>query len=71
MTMVMIWRGYKRARGSGDEYGEGILLGCFGALIGFTLSSLTNYNFGDSETLMMILFVTSLGVVRSKPAKSL
>jgi O-antigen ligase len=71
VMMVMIWRGYKRARERDDEFGEGILLGSFGALIGFTLSSLTNYNFGDSETLMMILFVTALSVVRSQPAKSL
>jgi hypothetical protein len=67
--MVMTWRGYKRAGAGGDDLGEGLSLGCFGALIGFTLSSLTNYNFGDSETLMMLLFVTALGAVQTKFAK--
>lgn len=35
-------------------------LGVFGAVAGFFLSSLTNYNFGDSETLTMLLFVVGL-----------
>ncbi len=35
-------------------------LGIFGAVVGFSLSSLTNYNFGDSEALMMLLFVVGL-----------
>lgn len=35
-------------------------LGVFGAVIGFSLSSLTNYNFGDSEALTMLLFVVAL-----------
>ncbi|MFN0111658.1 MAG: O-antigen ligase family protein [Blastocatellia bacterium] len=35
-------------------------LGVFGAVIGFSLSSLTNYNFGDSEALTMLLFVVGL-----------
>ncbi|MCI0666173.1 MAG: hypothetical protein L0220_34400, partial [Acidobacteria bacterium] len=39
--------------------------GAFGALIGFSASSLTNYNFGDSEALMLLLFVIALVVVKS------
>ena len=35
-------------------------LGVFGAVIGFSLSSLINYNFGDSEALTMLLFVIGL-----------
>ncbi|HQR34260.1 MAG TPA: O-antigen ligase family protein [Blastocatellia bacterium] len=35
-------------------------LGVFGAVAAFSLSSLTNYNFGDSETLTMMLFVVGL-----------
>lgn len=35
-------------------------LGVFGAVAAFSLSSLTNYNFGDSETLTMLLFVVGL-----------
>jgi hypothetical protein len=67
--LTMSWRGYRRAGESGDGVAEGTCLGCFGALIGFTLSSFTNYNFGDSETLMLLLFVTALGAVQTKFAK--
>ena len=35
-------------------------LGAFAAIIGFSLSSLTNYNFGDSEALTLLLFVIGL-----------
>ena len=47
------------------EYQAGLFasslpLGVFGAVVGFSLSSLTNYNFGDSEALMMLLFVVGL-----------
>jgi uncharacterized membrane protein YbjE (DUF340 family) len=41
-------------------------LGAFGAILGFSLSSLTNYNFGDSEALTMLLFVVGLGLSASK-----
>lgn len=64
--MMMAWRGYGRAREDGDDFGQSLTLGSFGALIGFTLSSLTNYNFGDSETLMMLLCVVGASVAGSK-----
>ncbi len=68
--MIMAWRGYRRSREDADDLGEILALGSFGALIGFSLSSLTNYNFGDSEVLMLLLFVSGLSAVRSKLAKS-
>jgi hypothetical protein len=61
--MIMLWRGYKRAREGDDNFYEGLTLGAFGALIGFSISSLTNYNLGDSETLMMLLCVVGLSAV--------
>ncbi len=67
--MILAWRGYKRARSDGDYFGESLTLGAFGALIGFSISSLANYNFGDSEALMMLLSVAGLSVVQSKPAE--
>ncbi len=66
--MLMAWRGYRRCKEGADSFGEGLALGSFGALIGFSLSSLTNYNFGDSEALMMLLFVSGLSAVRTKLA---
>jgi len=68
--MIMLWRGYRRSRESADDLGEILTLGSFGALIGFSLSSLTNYNFGDSEVLMLILFISGLSAVRAKLASS-
>jgi hypothetical protein len=61
-VMIMIWRAYKRAREGDDNFYEGLTLGTFGALIGFSISSLTNYNLGDSETLMMLLCVAGLSL---------
>ena len=58
--MIMTWRGYKRAREGSDNFYEGLTLGTFGALLGFSISSLTNYNLGDAETLMMLLCVVGL-----------
>lgn len=45
-----------------DIYSSALQLGAFGAVIGFSLSSLTNYNFGDSEVLTMLLFVVGLSM---------
>lgn len=68
--MTMAWRGYKRARSDGDDFGESLTLGSFGALLGFTLSSLTNYNFGDSETLMMLLCVAGVSAAQLRLART-
>jgi hypothetical protein len=69
-AMVMLTRqGFKRAREEGDYFGESLTLGAFGALIGFSISSLANYNFGDSEVLMMLLSVAGLSAVQVKLAQ--
>ncbi len=67
--LIMIRRGYKRAGEDGDDFREALALGTFGALIGFSISSLANYNFGDSETLMMLLSVAGLSAVQVKLSK--
>ena len=41
-------------------------LGAFAAVIGFSLSSLTNYNFGDSEALTLLLFVVGLALAANR-----
>ena len=41
-----------------DAATHGLLLGACGALVGFFLSSLVNYNFGDSEVALLIWWLT-------------
>jgi hypothetical protein len=65
MLFVMIWRGYKRTLLDGDNARSGLMLGAIAALIGFSASSLVNYNFGDSEPLLMLLSVVALAYVAS------
>lgn len=50
---LLAWRTYKK-------YNDGLSLGAFAALLGFFLSSLTNYNFGDSEVVLLLLFIFAL-----------
>jgi O-antigen ligase len=63
MLFVMIWRGYKKATLDGNDTGAGLALGAVAALTGFSASSLVNYNFGDSEPLLMLLSVVALALV--------
>jgi hypothetical protein len=60
--LALMWRGYARARKEGEVASGGLMLGAFAALIGFSASSLVNYNFGDSETLMLLLCVVGLAM---------
>jgi hypothetical protein len=63
MLFVMTWRGYKNAVADEDNMRAGLMLGAIAALIGFSASSLVNYNFGDSEPLLMLLSVVALAFV--------
>ncbi len=65
MFFVMVWRGYKKSRLAGSGAASGLMLGAFGVLVGFSASSLVNYNFGDSEPLLMLLSVVALSLVAS------
>jgi O-antigen ligase len=63
-TMIgFAWRGYKLQQTDGRPFAAGLSLGVFGALSGFTASSLANYNFGDSETLLLLLLLVGLLIV--------
>ena len=67
---ALIWlrREMMQARQEGDMAGQGLLAGASIALIGFSLSSIINYNFGDSETMMLLLAVLGLaGATRNGP----
>jgi hypothetical protein len=61
---IAMWlvRKKKEAAASSDRFGEGLTLGSFAALTGFLISSLVNYNFGDSEVLLMMLFLVSFSL---------
>jgi O-antigen ligase len=41
---------------------KGILLGCFGGMIGFFSSSIVHYNLGDAEVGMVFFLLMSLGI---------
>ncbi len=43
----------------------GILLGCFGGLIGFFVSSAVNYSLGDSEVAMVFFMLMGIGIFLS------
>jgi hypothetical protein len=47
---------------SADWQTFGILLGCFGGLVGFFVSSLVNYSLGDSEVAMVFYLLMGLSV---------
>ncbi len=67
--LAVALRGFKQKSQPEDQAGlfhSSLSLGVFGAVIGFSLSSLTNYNFGDSEALTMLLFVVGLFLAVSR-----
>jgi len=47
---------------SADWQIQGIILGCFGALVGFAVSSLVNYSLGDGEVAMVFYISMGIGV---------
>lgn len=58
---VAVWIGLgrirKRSLEASDYLGAGLASGAMAALLGFSLSALINYNFGDSETLLQLLTI--------------
>ena len=57
-----LWRGLRRAK---DWRSRGILLGCFGGMIGFFTSGLVHYNLGDQEVAMAFFLLMGLGNLSS------
>jgi hypothetical protein len=41
----------------------GILLGCFGGLVGFVTSGLVHFNLGDAEVAMVFFMLMGLSVI--------
>jgi O-antigen ligase len=64
--MILFWltiaRAERRAADMSDTNFYGILLGILGALTGFLMSSLVNYNYGDAEVAMMFWFLMGTGL---------
>ncbi len=52
-----LWRSYK-------QHENPLALGALAALLGFSLSSLVNYNFGDAEVVLLLLFIVALAIKR-------
>jgi O-antigen ligase len=65
-----LWRGLvsekeKKKRGEGEKLTLGILLGCFGACVGFFVSGLVHYNLGDGEVAMIFYLLMAFGAKTS------
>jgi len=65
--MIAFWiyisRAEKNARNRSDTNSYGILLGILGALTGFLISSFVNYNYGDSEAVMLFWCLMGIALV--------
>lgn len=55
-----LWRQGKRMALQNDWILHGAVIGIFGGLVGFNVSSLVHYNFGDSEVAMMLWMMLGL-----------
>lgn len=63
---LLVWRSYQRAFAARTATGAGLALGAVAALLGFSASSLINYNFGDSEVLLLLLFIIALALAQQE-----
>jgi hypothetical protein len=70
--MLAFWslvsRGEKATRDSGDTNRHGVLLGATGALAGFFVSSLVNYNFGAGIVALVFWWLMGVVVVLARDA---
>jgi O-Antigen ligase/PDZ domain len=64
--MLLFWltiaRAERHAADLSDTNSYGILLGTLGALTGFLMSSMVNYNYGDAEVAMMFWFLMGMAL---------
>ena len=59
------------SRNQSDTNSYGILLGILGALTGFLISSLVNYNYGDSEVVMLFWCLMGIALVIGEKSEDL
>jgi O-Antigen ligase len=73
--MIVFWqitaRAEKATRDSGDTNRHGVLLGATGALAGFFLSSLVNYNFGAGIVALVFWWLMGVVVVLARETQRL
>ena len=55
---------------AGDASAHGLSVGIIGAFAGFVLSSLVNYNFGDSEVVLLVWWMMGAAVVLNRSVVS-
>lgn len=67
-VIVMFWRSYRALATAGDFKMAGISLGGLGAFSGLMLNGLVEYNFGDSEIFMMMVFLMGLAAAVHRKA---
>jgi len=67
--LIHLWKASRKASELSDTNSFGMLLGTFGALVGFLVSSMVNYNYGDAEVAMMFwwLMGTSVAIPQLTP----
>lgn len=72
--MILFWvriaRAERRAADLSDTNFYGILLGILGALTGFLMSSLVNYNYGDAEAVMLFWFLMGMALATDYTERS-
>ncbi|MBX3280541.1 MAG: O-antigen ligase family protein [Acidobacteria bacterium] len=64
LLAAMIAVARRACRGASDPWESGLGLGVTAALVGFTIGSLVNYNFGDAEVLLLVLALVGCVVGR-------
>lgn len=72
--MIAFWihiaRAENNARDESDTNSYGVLLGILGALTGFLISSIANYNYGDSEPVMLFWWLMGVATVVGNKAEN-
>src|SRR5688572_4524921 len=58
--LVELYRSLIRRLKASEDTSRWVVLGSLAALTGFVVSGLTEYNFGDSEVLVLFLFIVSI-----------
>ena len=51
------------------KFDKGVLLGCFGSMVGFFVSGIVHYNLGDAEVAMVFFLLMGLSVVIAEKSK--
>ena len=64
--LIHLWEASRKASDLSDTSSFGILLGALGALVGFLVSSVVNYNYGDAEVAMMFWWLMGTSVAISQ-----